>query len=75
VRIAEPLLRVDPQLGEQDVPAVAQELSVIHRFQSLEAKTPGPAGRFAVGASGPSYCGFACAETDLVEAMTGNPLS
>ena len=85
MRLAKPLLRVDTELGEQDVPAVAQELGVVHGRRLLQAlraqaekpktKTPGHAGRSRVGLSGASYCGFACAATALLEAITGWPFN
>jgi hypothetical protein len=71
---AEALLRIDTQLREQDVPAVAQELGVVHRSDPLRQKRPDEPG---VCRSVPAirYCGFACADTALPDVVTGCPLS
>ena len=75
VRSGEALLRVDAELGQQDVPAVAQQLGVVHRRSVRplvrdKAKTPGRAGRFALPNVG-AYYGLTAAATALVDAMTG----
>jgi hypothetical protein len=50
-------------------------LIVLHFCNALKAKTPGQAGRFLRSGRVARYCGFACAETALLDAMTGCPFS
>src|SRR6185295_7778651 len=76
MRVGKALLRVDAQLGQQHVPAVTEQLRVVHRRFPLparsKAKTPGRTGRFALPKV-VAYCGVTAAATALVEAMTGRP--
>jgi hypothetical protein len=64
------LLRVDPELGQQDVAAVAEELRIVHRPSLHKRKRP--AGPGASRQFDSDYSGFTCA-TALADTMTGWP--
>ena len=77
MRVRKALLRVDAQLGQQHVPAVAQQLGVVHRRfplpRSFASKNARASRASCVAEHLVAYCG-ATAATALVDAMTGKTL-